>query len=241
MELRNKMNVSKFLLAVSLFTITSCSSDDDKDVIGETNGYQYVDLGLTVKWATCNVGATLPHETGTLYAWGEVLPKEEYLLDNYKYWTNVGKFTKYCTDSSFGMVDNLTSLTREDDVVRIKMGGDWRMPTIKEINELCSLCTIRRDTLNNVPGISVTGPNGNKMFVPGGTYWQKSSFSNPIYNTRDYYGGFWSVNLCTLYEQGQFDAYAFYFSTNIKGGGVAKETYSTIRRFEGLACRGVIE
>lgn len=69
------MKLSKFLLTVSLFTIASCSSDDDKDVtcqqqIGETNGYQYVDLGLSVKWATCNVGATSPHETGNLYAWG---------------------------------------------------------------------------------------------------------------------------------------------------------------------------
>ena len=57
------MNILKFLFAVSLFVIVSCSSDDDKDIteqqqIGETNGYQYVDLGLSVKWATCNVGAT---------------------------------------------------------------------------------------------------------------------------------------------------------------------------------------
>lgn len=88
------MNVSKFLLAVSLFTIASCSSDDDKDVtgqqqIGETNGYQYVDLGLSVKWATCNVGATSPHETGNLYAWGSVTQRripinQLQILDGYK-------------------------------------------------------------------------------------------------------------------------------------------------------------
>lgn len=240
------MKLSKFLIAVSMFTIASCSSDDDKDVmgqqqIGETNGYQYVDLGLSVKWATCNVGATSPHETGNLYAWGEVSPKEEYLSTNYRYWTNARNITKYCTDSSFGTVDNLATLTPEDDVVRMKMGGDWRMPTIKEINELCSLCTIKRDTLNNVPGISVTGPNGNNIFVPGGTYWQKSGYSNPIYNTMDYYGGFWSVDLCTKYEQRQTYAYAFHFNTNIKGGGVAYENNSTKIRYEGLACRGVIE
>lgn len=81
------MNISKFLFAVSLFVIVSCSSDDDKDTteqqqIGETNGYQYVDLGLSVKWATCNVGATSPYDTGNLYAWGEVSPKEEYLSTN---------------------------------------------------------------------------------------------------------------------------------------------------------------
>lgn len=87
------MNVSKFLLAVSLFTIASCSSDDDKDVtgqqqIGETNGYQYVDLGLSVKWATCNVGATSPHETGNLYAWGgKCHPKK----NTYQPITNIGR------------------------------------------------------------------------------------------------------------------------------------------------------
>lgn len=238
------MNVSKFFLAVSLFTIASCSSDDDKDVTGqqqivESNGYQYVDLGLSVKWATCNVGATSPHETGNLYAWGEVSPKDEYLSTNYKHWTDIRNITKYCTDSSFGAVDNLATLAPEDDVVRMKMGGNWRLPTVKEINELCSLCTIKRDTLNNVPGISVTGPNGNNMFIPGQTYWQKSLFGN--HNTSDDSGGFWSVDLCTRYEQRQICAYAFHFSTNIKGGGVAYENSSTSIRYHGLACRGVFE
>lgn len=135
------MNILKFLFAVSLFVIVSCSSDDDKDIteqqqIGETNGYQYVDLGLSVKWAICNVGATSPHDTGNLYAWGEVSPKEEYLLANYKYWTNARNITKYCTDSNFGTVDGLTRLTSKDDVVCIEMGGDWRMPTMEEISEL---------------------------------------------------------------------------------------------------------
>ncbi|WP_346990410.1 hypothetical protein [Bacteroides caccae] len=240
------MKVLKFLFIVSMFIIASCSSDDDNDIteqqqIGDTNGYQYVDLGLSVKWATCNVGATSPYDTGNLYAWGEVSPKEEYLLTNYKHWTDVKNITKYCTDSNFGTVDGLTMLATEDDVVRIEMGGDWRMPTIKEINELCSLCTIKRDTLNSVPGISVTGPNGGSMFVPGRTYWQKSGYSNPIYNTSDDSGGFWSVDLCTRYEQKLLCAYAFHFSTNIKGGGVAYENGSTSMRYLGLACRGVIE
>ena len=88
----------------------------------------------SVKWAACNVGATLPHETGYLFAWGEVSPKDEYLSTNYKHWANIRDITKYCTDSSFGTVDNLVTLAAEDDVVRMEMGGDWRMPTIKEIN-----------------------------------------------------------------------------------------------------------
>lgn len=238
-------NVLKFLFIVSMFTIASCSSDDDKDVteqqIGETNGYQYVDLGLSVKWATCNVGATSPHDTGNLYAWGEVSPKEEYLSTNYKYWTSARNITKYCTDSNFGTVDGLTRLTSKDDAVRIEMGGDWRMPTMEEISELYTLCTFKRDTLNNIPGILITGPNGNNMFVPGKTYWEQSGMSNPIYNTRDYYGGFWSADLCTRYEQNQTCAYEFFFNTNVRGGGVSYENESTTNRYKGLACRGVIE
>ena len=239
------MNILKFLFAVSLFVIVSCSSDDDKDIteqqqIGETNGYQYVDLGLSVKWATCNVGATSPYDTGNLYAWGEVSPKEEYLSTNYKYWTNQRNITKYCTDSDFGTVDGLKSLVLEDDVVRIEMGGGWRMPTNTEIRELILQCDTKRDTLNNVPGVLLTGANGNSMFVPGKTRWQKpSSIHTPA--TEDYTGAFWSVNLCTLYEQKQTNAYAFIFNTNVIGGGVVCETFTTQERYVGLACRGVIE
>ena len=38
----------------------------------------YVDLGLSVKWATCNIGATKPEEYGDYYAWGELNPKNDY-------------------------------------------------------------------------------------------------------------------------------------------------------------------
>ncbi len=49
------------------------------------NGHEYVDLGLSVKWATCNVGATKPEEYGNYYAWGETTTKSSYAESNYTY------------------------------------------------------------------------------------------------------------------------------------------------------------
>ena len=37
-----------------------------------------MDLGLSVKWATCNLGATKPEEFGDYYAWAELTTKKEY-------------------------------------------------------------------------------------------------------------------------------------------------------------------
>lgn len=55
--------------------------------LSDANGHEYVDLGLSVKWATCNIGASSPEELGEYYAWGEVQPKESYSWENYKWCT----------------------------------------------------------------------------------------------------------------------------------------------------------
>ena len=79
------------------------------DSISMIAGHEYVDLGLSVKWATCNVGASSPEEYGDYFAWGEVEPKEVYDWNTYK-WCNGSEYslTKYCTNSSYGTVDNKT-------------------------------------------------------------------------------------------------------------------------------------
>lgn len=135
-----------------------------------------VDLGLSVKWANYNVGATAPEEYGDYYAWGETEPKETYTWENYKWCDYVSSsnytLTKYCTNSRYGTVDNKTTLDSEDDVARVKWGDTWRMPTSEEIKELCSECTWIATTLNGVNGYQVTGSNGNSIFLPaaGGFY-----------------------------------------------------------------------
>lgn len=141
--------------------------NDDNDDDDYINGHEYVDLGLSVKWATCNVGASKPEEYGGYYAWGETGEKSEYDWDTYK-WCNGSEYTltKYCTDSDYGRVDNKTTLEPSDDVAHVKWGGSWRMPTKDEIEELHDKCSWTWTTVNGVNGCKVTGPNGNSIFLP---------------------------------------------------------------------------
>ena len=157
---------------------------------GKYNGHEYVDLGLSVKWATCNVGATAAEGYGDYYAWGETVTKRNYVWSNYK-WCE-GDFntqTKYCMDSYYGTVDNKKTLSASDDVARVKWGGNWRMPTRAEQDELRNKCKWTWTTKNGVNGYKVVGPNGNSIFLPaagyhdeekvlalgeGGWYWSSS-------------------------------------------------------------------
>ena len=136
-----------------------------------TPQYEAVDLALSVKWATFNVGATKPEEYGGYYAWGETEEKENYDWSTYK-WCN-GSYdtqTKYCTNSSYGTVDNKTTLDLEDDVAHVKWGGNWRMPTEAELDELLDNCIWKWTTINGVNGYKVTAPNGNSIFLPAAGY-----------------------------------------------------------------------
>lgn len=144
---------------------------------------QAVDLGLSVKWASFNLGATKPEEYGDYYAWGETEPyyssqnpftwkngKEAgYTWASYKFELGTdagGPFSKYVIDSSFGTVDNKTVLDPEDDAAYVNWGESWRMPTYEEWAELGENCTWTWTTQNNVKGRLVTGPNGNSIFLP---------------------------------------------------------------------------
>ena len=130
------------------------------------NGHEYVDLGLSVKWATCNVGANKPEEYGDYFAWGEVKPKEVYDWSTYK-WCNGSEesLTKY--DGYFDISFDISfELELSDDVAHTNWGGDWRMPTAEDFIELIGQCTWTRATLNGVKGRKVTGPNGNSIFLP---------------------------------------------------------------------------
>ena len=107
--------------------------------------HEYVDLGLSVNYATCNVGATTPEEYGDYFAWGEVEPKETYTWENYKYCDGSSTtLTKYCNKSNYGnngFTDTKTVLDPEDDAAIANWGGAWRMPTYDEFSELKNNCT----------------------------------------------------------------------------------------------------
>lgn len=154
------------------------------------DNHEYVDLGLSVKWATCNVGASSPEDYGDYFAWGETEPKDDYRWSNYKYLNDSDfSLTKYCTDSTSGIVDSKTTLEPEDDAATVNWGSPWRMPTREEQDELREKCTWTWTTQGGVNGYSVKGPNGNTIFLPaagshddkyllsvgsGGYYWSSS-------------------------------------------------------------------
>lgn len=146
--------------------------DENASITGIENGYEYVDLGLSVKWATCNVGASKPEDYGEYFAWGETLEKiTYYALDTYKWWNDSEYITKYCTNSRYGMVDNKTILDLSDDAAHVNWGGRWRMPTDAELIELRTECTWRFTTQNGVYGCKITSKiNGNFIFLPAAGY-----------------------------------------------------------------------
>ena len=137
---------------------------------------EYVDLGLSVKWATFNLGASAPEEYGDYFAWGETEPKAKYGWAQYKWGNGENKaLTKYCNKAAYGedgFTDNLTQLLPEDDAAHVNWGGNWRMPTAAEFDELINSCTIEKSTVNGVNGYLLTSKiNGNSIFLPIAGYY----------------------------------------------------------------------
>ena len=141
-----------------------------------------VDLGLDVKWATMNVGATKPEEYGDYFSWGETEPKEEYLWTLYKYYDDDGKLTKYCVPSrmyvtNYGKNDGKTVLEPIDDAATANWGEAWRMPTKEEMTKLIEVGDWTWTTLNGVFGYEVKGSNNNSIFLPAAGYYNGPSLS----------------------------------------------------------------
>ena len=171
-------------------TKQSVLSDNDKTT------HEYVDLGLSVKWATCNVGASKPEDNGNLYAWGETEVKEQYTMRTSK-WGSPFSLKKYNINSEQGTVDNKTTLDLEDDVAHVTWGGNWRMPTREEMDELHDNCTWEWTAINGVNGYRVTSKkqgytdrsiflpaagykaNGRYQYGSNGNYWSRSLMTDP--------------------------------------------------------------
>ena len=138
---------------------------------GFHNGHEYVDLGLSVKWAICNVGADYPEDYGNYFAWGEVTTKHNYDWSTYKYcYKNHQHLTKYNFLSEFGFVDNKRILESFDDAATINWGGNWRMPTKKEFDELRKFCSWKWTKINGINGYLITSNKENyegvSIFLP---------------------------------------------------------------------------
>ena len=203
--------------------------------MGQTKDYEYVDLGLPsgLKWAKCNVGANTETDSGYYFQWGEIEPHNTdipYDWANYKYCNGTGgTLTKYCTVSLLGTVDNKRTLGPEDDAARANMGGDWRMPTQDELQELA-------DNTDNewIENFNESGVNGRKftsridtskyIFIPA-----SGSRSNTS-NSYGHEGYVWSSSIYTSYY---FNARTLYVSSDSVSAGAKG-------RFFGFVVRGVL-
>lgn len=132
---------------------------------GEVDGHKYVDLGLSVYWATCNIGSISPNEKGKRYAWGEVSPRTSFSPKSYKYcWIDdyeCVEYTNYMDKINDGVI-----LKPSDDAATFNWGNRWRIPNKEEMIELFDCCTFYWTSYDGINGYIVTGPNGNSIFLP---------------------------------------------------------------------------
>ncbi|MEY8686372.1 hypothetical protein AB9N12_09615 [Bacteroides sp. AN502(2024)] len=171
---------------------------------------KYVDLGLSVKWATCNVGASSPSDYGNYYTWGETTTKSKYTVGNCKTWN------KHLGDIAGN---------RQYDVARANWGAPWRLPTKAEVQELIDNCTWTKTTLGGHNGYKVTSKiNGNSIFLPAAGWRSGTSF-----NSKSETCTFWCS---TPGEGGGPNAYYLYFDNLNHGVG-------RIERYYGLSIRPV--
>ena len=147
------------------------------------NGHDYVDLGLSVKWATCNVGATKPEHRGGYFAWGETESRSYFDTDIYKWgW---GYTTKYNDE------DDLIELELSDDAAHVNWGGNWRMPTRAEFDELLTNCVWSLPFQNDVEWCKVTSKiNGNSIILPYSGYRSGNNIESRTCCC------YWSSSLC---------------------------------------------
>ena len=188
--------------------------------INTHNGHEFVDLGLPsgTLWATCNVGATSPEQAGLYFAWGETTG---YTAEQVK----SGERSFFLKD----YVDNITSsdLTLEQDATHVYMGGEWRMPTKAECQELIDNCNVVWTDDYNDTGVKgrvfTSKVNGNSVFLPAAGVLYETG----IHDVNSY-GEYWCKNFDT-----RMHTYSIYFH---------KRLYfmSPYPRYYGITIRGVL-
>ena len=179
-----KKTITWAFATIALLTVlTGCKKDDeDKDAISmdvvkkgvtkkpgkDGKEYDVVDLGTSVLWATCNIGATSPQQYGYYFAWGEIGTKEDYYWHNYTLCN--GEFSsikKYIFDNDYGTVDNKEYLEPIDDAATHLMGDNWKIPSREDFVELNMRCDYKCCKLNDVWGYLFTSnETKNSIFIP---------------------------------------------------------------------------
>ena len=207
------------------------TASNPSDPTGTHNNHGYVDLGLPsgTMWANVNVGASNPSDYGNYYSWGGTTPPDSYESYDWSHYNlcdgSSATLNKYCTNGDYGTVDNLTTLEATDDAASGNWGGEWRMPTYSEYQELIDNCTWEWSEQDGKEGYLVRGDNGNSIFLPAEGYLDSSGEHSIGYD-----GNYWSSSL-----REEYPSYAW----SILFYSGSKEMYYQHERPEGLAIRPV--
>ncbi|MGI6224508.1 MAG: hypothetical protein ACOYJG_13055 [Prevotella sp.] len=179
------LNKGRHLPVRPVYGSTSGTTDTtqvvSRDLTAAGKAAQSVDLGLSVQWATYNIGATSSTEHGSYFAWGETETKSDYSKSTYKYYDSAS--------DTFNLTDLGTDISGTDyDAATVLWGGTWRMPTEDEFQELIDNCTWTASST----GYTVTGKNGNSIFIPFAGYYNGSTLSNE--DQGQYWSGSYQTN-----------------------------------------------
>lgn len=219
-KIGERKNEKKVVIKRNCFGVLA-SADNITVEISEPDA---IDMGMSVKWASSNVGAKGVEDVGNLYAWGEIIPKNSYSFENYKWVENSGRYNKYGTGNG-GINDEKIQLDFDDDAASLLLGQVWRMPTKGEIEELChgNSCSWEEDEINGVSGFTVrSNGNGNSIFIPR-IY---DGFPG-VYTPETYY---WSSSLC---ENDDSRSYCLLLSSY--------RNVQTMSRYQGFPIRPVMD
>lgn len=194
-----KTNNYIFCILAILLMATGCDKDDKPDVVIEppvfnlqkSDAVEAVDLGLSVLWSNCNLGASSPTDYGGYFAWGEPTGT---------LWSGEGidyddKGYSWNTNNYGGNNPPAEISGTELDIVAIQWGDGWRMPTYNEMNELITKCRLMRLEKGGVRWLEMTGPNGNSIDLPiAGLYFDPTGHPNARFR-----GGPSHVNTAAYY------------------------------------------
>ncbi len=193
------------------------SDDPEEEEIMEL-----VDLGLSVKWASKNLGAKTAERPGHFFAWGELAKKDYFSSSNYEYKDSYYHFKDIGSDISGTQYDAAYS----------QSGGRYRMPTRAEMQELLDRCTITNEIVNGVDGFRVKGPNGNSIFMPASGYKDYNDYLFSSDDSQD--------NRCGFYWISEpYDGNTSLYAYGMVMGTDGTRSITNFYRCEGLVIRPV--